>query len=301
MLVLLPCVGLFYRRKKMVRHKIFGVFFLCAFCIAFTGCKTNESQDECYFFPAESIEMQELMHAQSNAEELKEFELELRKNIADGWEPTWQSLAPDLTREDCMKMPTSDLAEVCFSSSVITRALLIYNYPAYAFVRLKVFYPCYEELFKREDLYDGIIEAYSMYSSALDRKAHANTNVDSMMGLENLPYMFQIPQVKEQMKGNELVFIGAQLEALKKIRLYIDEDTDDALESSTPYFSLRTPISLVNNALLTMREISPNDPANDAIKSLQLPVKPNCGQVKKYIDDSITQIERFFASQHKLN
>ena len=227
-----------------------------------------------------------------------EFETDLRASLANGWTPPWQNLAPKLTRKECVKMSTSELSEACFSSSIFARELLLFDEPKFSFSRLKILYPCYAELFKREDLWEGVRDAYVLYASRLDPKGEPNEVIDSLMGLENLPRIFLLPNMREQLKGRELVFVRAQLESIKKIRSYLAGDTDDSLTSSTPFFSATTPVTLVNYALVFMRKTSVGQSASaiDTISKLRLPVKPNMGEIKNYMDISIKEIEQFLNS-----
>ncbi len=230
--------------------------------------------------------------------DLLQFETDLRTSLANGWTPAWQNLAPKLTRKECVKMSTLELSEACFSSSIFARAHLIYDKPIYAFSRLKILYPCYAELFKRDDLLEGVLSAYSLYASGLDPEGEPNEIIDSLMGLDTLPLIFQLPNMLKQLKGKELQFVHAQLEAIKKIRSYIDGDADDSLTSSTPFFTAKTPVSLVQYTLAVMRKasISRSASAIDTITGLQLPIKPKMGQIKTYLDISIKEIEQFLNS-----
>lgn len=230
--------------------------------------------------------------------DLAQFEADLRRSLAGGWTPPWPNITPKLTREECVKMATPELARVCFSTGLLARAQLIYDKPIYAFSRLKILYPCYEELFKRDDLWEGVLSAYSLYASHLDPKGEPNSVMDAFMGLDNLPRMFQLPKLQEQLEGRELLFVRAQLEAIKGIRSYIEGDANESLVSSTAFFSTTTPFSIVNLTLAFMKRASVSRSASaiDTMSRMGLPQKPTMGQVKGYMDVSITEIERFLNS-----
>jgi hypothetical protein len=261
-----------------------------------------------FFYPADEIEnMMKSLYEEAGAHinedvdayiDLAVFEADLHASLANGWTPPWQNLAPKLTREECVKMPTLELSEACFSSSVFARELLLFDKPILSFSRLKILYPCYAELFERDDLWEGVLSAYSLYASHLGPESEPNETINSLMGLDNLPRIFQLPNMRKQLEGKELLFVHAQLESIKKIRSYIEGDTDDFLVSSTPFFSVTTPVSLVNLTLVFMQKVSVSQSASaiDTISELQLPKSPKMGQIKNYMDISITEIEQFLNS-----
>jgi hypothetical protein len=273
--------------------------------------KPENKEEKEFFRPADELEkmMQSLYkevgdHLNKEADDyinLALFEKDLRTSLANGWTPPWQNLAPTLTREECAKMPTLDLSKVCFSSSIFARESMLFDEPLFTFSRLKILYPCYAELFERDDLWEGVLSAYSLYASGLDPAGEPNKVIDAMMGLDNLPRIFQLPTLQAQLEGREILFVFAQLEAIKKVRSYIEGDADEALVSSTPFFSMTTPISLVNLTMVFMQKVSLSQSASaiGAISELQLPKKLQMGQIKNYMDISINEIENFINSCQK--
>jgi hypothetical protein len=229
---------------------------------------------------------------------LAKVEADARKTLENGGPPpAWQNLVPKLTREECAKMTTDKLAQACFSSGYLTRRLLASNSGkhVYTLISVKVWYPCYGELFEREDLWKVVLDAYSMYASRLDPKRDPNTVIDGSMGLDTLGDLFQLPKVQEQLRGKETQFVRAQLDALKKVRRFIGGDPNDAMRSSTPFFSLRVPVSLIEDSLVFMRRASPSQSAPVVAKicKISLSRRPTMGQVKAYIDAVTPEIEQF--------
>jgi len=261
---------------------------------------SNEITKENFYFPTDKLEYIRRCIYESSDDEIsmKRYEDDLRKSIADGNVGPWQNLVPKLTREECIKMPTSELAQVCFSTSLFTRLLLLYDKPVHAFSVAKVRYPCYEELFNRDDLWQGILGAYSIYSSGLDPKGEPNNVMDAIIGLDNLPLVFQCNKMREQLKGRELLFIRAQVNALKKIRLYIKNDDDNSTVSATPFFSVTAPISMINHSLVFAQKVSEEKSKTliDNISKLQLSTKPKMGDIKNYIDISIAEFQQLLNS-----
>lgn len=271
---------------------------------ALTALTANEPNENEFFYPSSKDRVERLgktIYENTDANiDLTNYEANLRKSLANGTiGRAWQNLDPNLTAEECRKLTTAKLAQVCFSTSLLTRHLLASsNRPVYVFAMLKIRYPCYGELFERDDLWKGVLDAYSLYAAALETKGDPNKVIDSIMGLNELPNVFQYNKMREQLNGKEIQFVRAQLEALKKIRSFIKDDKDDSTVSSTPFFSVTAPMSLVNHSLVFMEKVSKDKskPAIDNICKLRLRKTPKMKEVKNYIDISIVEIERFLDS-----
>jgi hypothetical protein len=291
---------------------------------------SKSTAEDTLFYPAKEVDkIVTSLFEEANAHiDMAEYEANTRRSLANGWTPPWQNITPNLTREECMKLPTSKLAEACFSSSLLTRYLLIHNEPIYAFSSLKVIYPCYGELFERDDLWTGVLSAYSIYASNLylvnepdkiidpliglqtipsiyssnpNPANKTNKIIDSLIGLQTLPCIFHLPKMREQLKGRELLFVRAQLEALKGIRFYINGDPNEATVSSTPFFSMTAPVSLINYSLAFMKKASASQSASaiNTISKLGISKKPTMGELKNYMDVCIAEIEQFLNSYQK--
>ena len=249
------------------------------------------------FFPEQGLwDVEDFLGKKANETlELIEFENHMRKIVADGWRPPWHKMAPDFTAEECSKMTTSELSEAFFSTSIFARETLIVNNPEHSFIRMKILFPCFNELYHRDDLCDGVLDAYYLHSSILTPEADPNDIVSGFVGLKTLPKTFELPSMRQQMVGRELSFVRAQLDALKIIRSYIENDPDNDLISSTPYFDLSTPISLIDYSLYFMNRHSPSDSASaiNEMSKLKIEKTPTMGEVKKFMDVSITEIEKY--------
>ena len=304
----------------MERHAILSsmavsvtVVFLLFFQISFAGNELNAAQtalraiepnENEFFYPSSKNRLESLSKTiYENPDvniDLTKYEANVRESLANGTtERAWQNLDPNLTVEECKKLTTAKLAQVCFSTSLLTRHLLATsNRPVYVFAMLKIRYHCYGELFERDDLWKGVLDAYSLYAAALETKGDPNKVIDSIMGLNELPNVFQYNKMREQLNGKEIQFVRAQLEALKKIRSFIKDDKDDSTVSSTPFFSVTAPMSLVNHSLVFMEKVSKDKskPAIDNISRLRLTKTPKMKEVKNYIDISIAEIEQFLDS-----
>jgi hypothetical protein len=222
---------------------------------------------------------------------LAQYEADARKSLESGGiPPAWQNLAPKLTSEQCAKMSTVDLAQSCFSSSYLTRRLLAENRKAaHTLVAVTVWYPCYRELFKREDLWKGVLKAYSTYVSSLDPRRDSNGVIDGSMGMGTVRDLFQLPRLQDQVRGRELLFVRAQLDSLKTIHSYLEGD----LKAGS--FALGAPISLLQHTLIFMRRGAPDraGPAISRICRIPLSRTPTTGQMRTYLDAVMPEIEQF--------
>jgi hypothetical protein len=227
---------------------------------------------------------------------LAQYEADARKGFERGGiPPAWQNMAPKLTPEQCAKMSTVDLAQVCFSSSYLTRRLLAENRKtAHTLITVTVWYPCYRELFKREDLWKGVLRAYSTYASRLDPRHDSNTVIDGWMGLGAVRDLFQLPKLQEQVQGRETLFVRAQLDSLKTIRSSLNGEPKAESSSSMP-FVLGAPISLLQDTMVFMRRADPDraGPTISRICKIPLSGNPTVGQMKTYLDAVMPEIEQF--------
>ncbi len=289
----------------MKRYTILFSFVMMATVIGLFSCqKSTEKIDLFYPSPASTLKyLSRTIYENPDASiDLTQFEADIRNSLATTSKPNaWQNLDPNITVEEYKRLTTVKLAQICFSTGLLTRYLIAYDKPIYAFSMVKVRFPCFAELFERDDLWQGVLEAYPLYAAGLDPKGEPNKVIDSVMGLNNLPLIFQHPKMCGQLKGREIMFVCAQFEALKKIRSYIKNDADSSTTSSTTFFSVTTPISLVNHSLVFMQKVSPDKSASavEAISRLRLSKKTKMGEVKKYMDNCISEIQQFLDSNQK--
>ena len=297
--------GLNIWREIMRRYTILYVLVLLAIVTGISfgqnnSGSSNSTAETIFYNPTDRLEyiIRSIYEDTMNEADISRLEEEQRKSLADGFAGPWQNLVPKLTREECAKMTTPELAKVCFETSIFSRLQLIYNRPITAFIVAKVRYPCYEELFNRDDLWKGVLEAYSLYSSGLDPKGEPNDVIDAVMGLINLPLFFQYPPMRQQLEGREILFVRAQLDALKNIRSFIKDDKDDSTVSAAPFFSVATPIELINYSLVFIQKLSPDKSKSviDKISKIRLSKTPKMKEVKDYIDISIIEIEKYLKS-----
>lgn len=233
-----------------------------------------------------------------NPDDLARYERMLRADMEiEGPPRVLADMLPKMEVENSADVSTEALAKACFKSSVLARRQLASSQsnPAYALTEVKVFYPVYEEYLGRIDAWKGWLAAYSSYASAMGSNSNANELIDALIGMQTLTSLFWEPGMRSQLKGKELLFIEAQLEALKSFRAYLFSDKDERATSSTTFFSLTVPASLVNSALALMIQSGGEDVRGEivAVTSFTLPENYTMGDVENYLDLAIGCIDDF--------
>lgn len=212
----------------------------------------------------------------------------------------WAGQAPRLTEEQAREFKTEELARICFASSVFAREIGKSNDidpTKTAFPSLERYFPCFNELFHRQDLWKGVLGAYALYLDGLlskDAQTSPTVMQNNVVGLQTLHYMYSYPAMAEQMKDRERLFFQAHLRALKRVREYVAHYDPAPGGPTLPRFAPMAIYSLVQPALKFMDQASPEDgkKIRDEI-DVEYPQQSTREALLEYLDPVIKRLESF--------
>ncbi len=218
---------------------------------------------------------------------LATFELALRASLKSGWQHTWSERGVWLTEKEIASLPTEELGKACFASGLPANLLLLYTNPNFAIRRLEVLHKHkgYAELFRRPDVWKGLIAAMEFHVSQLDpraERAEGTDNINPIRGLRILPVFYAYPSIRKSITGHEKEMISAHIRALEKLITYHDSQL----------FSLRVAPVLIKYGLALGKSISPQQYA------AACSVLSQYGWGKDY-DQAIKELRRFVTVQQK--
>ncbi|UCE48230.1 MAG: hypothetical protein JSW47_21850, partial [Phycisphaerales bacterium] len=136
--------------------------------------------------------------------------------------------------------------------------MTIYDNPMVGYCSLEVRHNGFAELFRREDMWKGILHAYDFLSQKLNPKSDLRTIVRVSGNLDALGRMYRVPSFKEQVKGREAIFLEANLQVLKRYRQYLEDYDPAALGTKGSPGFFREPCSVAQVALMLARQVAPH-------------------------------------------
>ncbi len=188
-------------------------------------------------------------------------------------------------------LSTVPLAKECFSQGIFWAEMMLFDNSEFAFQRLKIMHNGYSELFKRKDMWKGILAVYEMLYSKIDPKSELKEIVEASRGLDSFQKLYGFPQFKKQIKGREEVFLNANLNALKRFRWYIEEYDPEKIGTNMPFYC--APCSVADVALMLMKQVNYRKYAEiiPEIIDIRWSQEQKIGDVKSFFDQVITALE----------
>jgi hypothetical protein len=173
--------------------------------------------------------------------EFESFERKARAHYDAKGRPEWMKDA-----KYYKKLDTPELAEECLSRpSFFPSRVRIYNDPRYGMSRLKAEHPGFDELFKRKDMWRGILHANEYLSSKLDPNERDKGKALSYAeALGTLRYLYALPPLKEQIKGKERLFLASNLRVLKRFKWFIENANAKVFIYPEPVWASEVPLIL---------------------------------------------------------
>lgn len=156
------------------------------------------------------------------------------------------------------KLTTEKLAEECFERTIFGNEMSIYNDPAYGFIRLEVHHNGFAELFKRDNMWEGILHIYYQTASKITPQSDFRTIVAAFIQLDGVPSLYNYPPFQKQLKEHELDFFLANIFVLKQSLQFLETYNPKAygLEPETPLFYGEV-YGIARTALKLIKEIDP--------------------------------------------
>lgn len=208
--------------------------------------------------------------------------LEIKKKGGTKWGSDKWMKEPGYYKE----LETPELAEECFSRFIFGFEMTIYDDPMYGYCRLEIFHNGFAELFKREDMWKGILHAYDFLSLKLNPKSDLVTIVGVSNDLDAFQRMYRIPSFKEQVKGREAIFLEANLQVLKRYRQYLEDYDPITLGTKGSPGFFGEPCSVARVALMLAKQVAPQRYAGiePALKSVRWTKGQKVEDLKSYIN-----------------
>jgi hypothetical protein len=93
----------------------------------------------------------------------------------------------------------------------------------YIYHRLRILHNGFAELFKREDMWEGILHVYGLCAAKLDAKAKTAVTANVGGVLLGMRELYSFPPLAQQVKGREKMFLASTLRVLKRYKWFIEE------------------------------------------------------------------------------
>ena len=199
----------------------------------------------------------------------------------------WKSETWMKPPEYYQSLTTEQLAKECFERTIFGHEMTIFNDPAFGFIRLEIHHNGFAELFKRDDMWKGILDTYYRCSSNIDPKNDLRTVVASFVHLEGMTAIYSYPPFKAQLKGHELDFLTANIHVLKQCLDFLNtyEPKAYGIKSDQPPFYGEVH-SIAHVALMLTKDIDPalHRKIETEIKNYHWPYEQKNEYLKQYLE-----------------
>jgi len=219
---------------------------------------------------------------QANIAEKRLRWLDMKKRGVTKWGSDRWMKEPSYYKE----LETPELAEECFSRATFGFEMTIYDDPMLGYCSLEVFHNGFAELFKREDMWKGILHVYDFLSLKLNPKSDLRTIVRVSNHFNAFERMYRIPSFKEQVKGREAIFLEANLQVLKRYRQYLEDYDPITLGTKGSPGFFREPCTVARVALMLAKQVAPHRYAGiePALRSVRWTKEQKVEDLKSYIN-----------------
>jgi hypothetical protein len=190
-------------------------------------------------------------------------------------------------------LKTRELSEECFSRSIYSFEVSIFDDPRIGLERLRIFHNGFQVLFQRDDMWEGILHTYEYLSSKLNLESDLRTIVRASGNLDDLRVLYSFPEFKEQVKGREEMFLSANLQVLKKFAWYLENYDPKKLGTGGSPGFFGEPCSVAQVALMLTKQVDPQryNSTESEIKSVRWPEEQNIQDLKEFIKLVLDKLE----------
>ena len=219
---------------------------------------------------------------EANIAEKRLLWLDMKKRGVTKWGSDKWMKEPGYYKE----LETPELAEECFSRATFGFEMTIYDDPMLGYCSLEVFHNGFAELFKREDMWKGILHAYDFLSLKLNPKSDLRTIVIISNHFDAFQRMYRIPSFKEQVKGREAIFLEANLQVLKRYRQYLEDYDPITLGTKGSPGFFREPCTVAQVALMLAKQVAPRRYAGiePALRSIRWTKEQKVEDLRSFIN-----------------
>ncbi|UCG46976.1 MAG: hypothetical protein JSU94_15935 [Phycisphaerales bacterium] len=221
--------------------------------------------------------------------------LDMKKAGTTKWGSDKWMKEPDYYKQ----LQTPQLAQECFSRAIFGFAMTVYDDPMLGYSSLEIFHNGFAELFKREDMWKGILHVYDYLSLKLNPNSDLRTIVTVSNHFDAFARMYRIPAFKEQVKGRELIFLAANLQVLKRYRQYLEDYDPVALGTKGSPGFFGEPCSVARVALMLAKQVAPQKYAaiEPELKSVRWTKEQKVEDLKSFINLVIEGLDGIVSNQ----
>ena len=184
----------------------------------------------------------------------KRDEWQAKKN---GGYTRWGSQSWMKDPEYYAKLETEALAEECFARSVFKSEMSLYEEPAVGMESLKIFHNGFAELFRRDDMWKGILHAYAKLGEQISPDASLAQIVTASGHLEELRKLYVLSPLREQIQGREKLFLAANIQVLVRYQHYLRNYNAARLGTNGSPGVFREPCSVAQVAMMLAKRVDP--------------------------------------------
>jgi hypothetical protein len=191
------------------------------------------------------------------------------------------------------RLETRELVEECFSRTIFANEMILYSKPQFGLDSLKIFHNGFAELFKREDLWEGILHLYEHLSAKLDPEADLLQIVTAAQQLDLLRTLYVLSPLREQVKGREAIFLDANLRVLKRFQWYLEHYDPEKLGTGGSAGFFREPCSVAQVGLMLAKQVDPKRYAEiePVVTSVRWPEQQRVQDLESFISLVVKGLE----------
>jgi len=224
------------------------------------------------------------------------------KNIAwkNAGKTLWKSETWMKPPEYYQSLTTEQLAKECFERTIFGHEMTIFNDPAFGFIRLEIHHNGFAELFKRDDMWKGILDTYYQCSSNIDPESDLRTVVASFIHLEGMTAIYTYPPFQAQLKLHEADFLAANIYVLKQCLNFLntyDSKTYGIKTDLPPFYGEVHSIARV--ALMLTKDIDPvlHSKIETEIKNYNWPYEQKSEYLRQYLELVLNKLSPIYQSE----
>jgi hypothetical protein len=190
------------------------------------------------------------------------------------------------------RLDTPNLAQKCFERTILCNELGIFDDPAFGLQRVRIMHNGFAELFSRTDMWKGILCVFEQASATVaDPRSDLKQIVHAASTIDSLCTLCRLSPLREQIKGNEAVFLKVQLQVLKRFKAKLDAHHAKGIGASIGFF--REPCSVANMSLVFLRQTDPKkyEGIVPRIKRVRFPRKQDAEDLRAYLNMIIMDLD----------
>jgi hypothetical protein len=230
----------------------------------------------------------------------KDFEAELLEFKKSG-KTMWHSEKWMKPPEYYASLTTAALAEESFSDNVFYLEMSIYENPKYGVSRLRILHNGFAELFRRKDMWEGIVHAWDICSARLKSDSDLDTIVRSAQYLNGLSDFCLMDEFKGQTRDHQAAYFTAAFGAVRHFHDYAHQFKEEGLLKSTgvkiPFYG--EPMRVVEFCLVLGMDMDAeaSERATARLGAMRLSSKQNFDELLNYLDQSIAELQQIKVKQ----